>query len=284
MLPAELEDLTARCTEVRAWIVRMIGAVGVGHVGGSLSIVETLVTLYARHLRVNPANPDLPDRDRLVLSKGHGGPALYAVLAMEGFIPTDKLVTLNSPGTMLPSHPVAWLTPGVDMTTGSLGQGFSSATGIAAGVTRTGSDARVYAIAGDGECQEGQVWEAALLAAQLKLDNFIGLVDSNNGNLDGPASEINSVEPLAAKWRAFGWHTVEVDGHDIEAIDGAVTWASRNRGAPSMIVLHTTKGKGISDFEALGYASHSVPIDQQLMTKALAELGYTPTADGIKKG
>jgi transketolase len=282
MLAGEKEDLEARCREIRAWVCRMIGEVGVGHVGGSLSVVEAVVTLYRRHLRVDPTMPQKPDRDRFVLSKGHSGPTLYAVLALEGFFPISELVTLNQPGTSLPSHPVSWKTPGVDMTTGSLGQGFSAAVGIAAGQAMRGSDARVYAIAGDGECQEGQIWEAALLGAHQKLGNLIGFVDDNDANLDGPASAINRLEPLGEKWKAFGWRTVEIDGHDVEAVDDAIAEAKAYAVGPSMIVLHTRKGCGVSYFEKLGYASHSVPVDHDLMTKALAELGWRPTRDGIE--
>ena len=236
-------ELQEKCREIRCSIVDMIGHLGVGHVGGSLSVVEALVTIYYRHMQIDPSNPKMEGRDRFILSKGHAGPALYAVLADMGFFPKDMLYTLNQPGTLLPSHPDMLRTPGVDMTTGSLGQGLSCALGIAVGARLKRDGARVYAILGDGESQEGQVWEAALYAAQMKLDNLIALTDFNGLQIDGPISQSNGLEPLHKKWDAFGWNTIVVDGHNIDEIDKALEIAKKASGKPSMIIMKRLKAR-----------------------------------------
>lgn len=255
-----------------------IGRVGVGHVGGSLSIVEALVVLYFRHMRIDPANPRKEGRDRFVLSKGHAGPALYAVLTERGYFAPSLLDTLNQPETRLPSHCDMNLTPGVDMTAGSLGQGISCAVGIALGARLKKDGARVYCVIGDGESQEGQVWEAAMYAAQMKLDNLIVFTDYNGQQLDAPLAEINSLEPLADKWRAFGWNVIDLpDGHDVAAIDGAISRAKECRGKPGMILLHTVKGQGVSFAVAAGAtpttSNHNMPVSSEQWKQALAELG-----------
>lgn len=265
-------DMEQACRDIRASVLREIGSLGSGHVGGSLSMVEALVTIYSRHLRQTPATKDDPDRDRFVLSKGHSGPGYYATLAYFGYFDEFELLTLNKPGTRLPSHPDMNKTPGVDMTTGSLGQGFSASTGIAEAQRRRGKGARTYVILGDGESQEGQIWEAALWAAQLRMDNLIALTDYNDMCIDGYVHDINDIAPLDEKWRAFRWFVQVVDGHDIEALDRALTTAEEHRGQPSMIIMRTRKGHGVSFIEAKGVANHSMPITPEQVEAGVAEL------------
>jgi transketolase len=270
-------ELQSVCRRIRTSIVDEIGSLGVGHLGGSLSIVEALVCLYyGGHLRADPRRPQAPDRDRFVLSKGHAGPALYAVLADRGYFPLDLLHTLNKPNTMLPSHPDMRKTPGVDMTTGSLGQGFSAALGMACASRVRNDGATVFTLIGDGESQEGQIWEAALYAAHINAGNLIAFTDYNGLTIDGTTEEINSLEPLDDKWRAFGWHTTSVDGHDLVAVDGAIAAARACSNQPSMIVLTTVKGKGVSFIEAAGRASHNMTIDTTQVRAATAELKEAP--------
>lgn len=272
LTPQEESDLANTAREIRCLILKEIASLGVGHVGGSLSMVDALTAIYSRHLRASSADPTNATRDRFVLSKGHAGPGLYATLAYFGYFPTEELLTLNRPGTSLPSHPDMTKTPGVDMTTGSLAQGFSAAVGIAEGQRLVGSDARTYAIVGDGETQEGQIWEAALLAAQLKLGNLIALTDYNSMCLDGYLNEINDVAPLDKKWEAFRWHTQVIDGHDLKAIDTALQVAENVSDQPSMIILKTTKGKGVTEIENAGPANHSMNVNPDLLASALKEL------------
>ena len=266
-------QLKALAKEIRKNIVNCIGSLGLGHIGGSLSIADTLAVLYGNHLRVDPKNPKKEGRDRLVCSKGHAGPAIYAVLAEMGYFPKDWLTTLNQGGTSLPSHCDMNKTPGVDMTAGSLGQGFSCAVGIAIGMKLKQDGARCYAIVGDGESQEGQIWEAAMYAAHKKLDNLIAFTDYNKMQLDGKIEDINALEPLADKWKAFGWFVQEVDGHDVEKIDAAVATAKAHTGSPSMIILHTVKGKGVSFCEAAGVGSHSMSVSLEQRKAAIEEIG-----------
>ena len=269
--------LNEKCRQIRYMAMDAIGRVGVGHVGGVMSIVETLVVLYSRHMRIDPHNPQLEGRDRFVLSKGHAGPALYAVLADQGFFDKALLETLNGPGTSLPSHCDMVRTPGIDMTTGSLGQGISCAVGIAMGSRIKKDGARIYAVIGDGETQEGQVWEAAMLAGHRKLDNLIAFTDYNKQQLDGAPNEINSLEPLADRWRAFGWYVIDgVDGHDVTAVDGAILAAKKLTGKPTMIILHTIKGKGVSWAVLAGAtattSNHNMPVSKEQWQQALKEL------------
>lgn len=224
--------------------IRAIAAFGEGHVGGALSVADLMATLYGRYLRVDPAHPLKPDRDKLVLSKGHCGPALYATLALKGFFPEEELRTMNRFGTRLPSHCDRNRTPGVDMSTGSLGQGASSAAGIALGDRLQGRKCRTYLILGDGECNEGQVWEMAMFAAQRKLGNLTAFVDRNRQQLDGYTDDICAMGDLAEMFGAFGWNAQTVDGHDLNAMCAAVDGALATAGKPSAIVLQTVKGKG----------------------------------------
>lgn len=268
----EKDFLNQKCTRVRYLTIDEIAALGVGHAGGSMSMIEALVVLYYKHMNINPKDPKMEGRDRFVLSKAHAGPALYATLADKGYFPLEMLQTLNRPGTSLPSHADMVRTPGVDMTAGSLGQGLSCAVGIAIGSKLSKDGAYVYAMIGDGESNEGQIWEAAMYAAHKKLDNMICFTDFNKMQLDGEVSDINGLEPLTDKWKAFGWNVYSVDGHDVEAIDAAVTDAKSKKDKPSMIILNTLKGKGVSFLEAKWQNNHNVTINAEERAIALEEL------------
>lgn len=265
-------DLREICREIRRDVVRAIGGAGTGHIGGSLSIVEVLAYLYFREMNVDPKNPQMEDRDRLVLSKGHAGPALYAVLAEKGFFDKEWLDTLNKPGTRLPSHADMLRTPGIDMTAGSLGQGFPCAVGMAKAAKACGSPARIFAIVGDGESQEGSIWEAAMFAGHHRLDNLIAFTDYNDAQISGRVSEMLTLEPLEDKWRAFNFaaHTVS-DGSDLDEIAEAVEWAKKQE-KPSMIILKTVKGKGVTFAEQAGISSHSMTLSREDIDSAYAEL------------
>lgn len=230
--------------EWRYVITDMICRAGSGHLGGALSLVEVIMTLYYRIMRTDPDRPTWPGRDRLVVSKGHAGPVVYVALAYKGFFPPSWLATLNADGTRLPSHCDQNQTPGIDMTTGSLGQGLSAACGKAIAARLDGSDHRVFCILGDGECNEGQVWEAAMFAAHRKLDRLIAVTDYNKLQIDGFTHDVLDLEPLADKWRSFGWEVIETDGHDWDALYDAFNRADAVTGRPTMIIAHTIKGKG----------------------------------------
>ena len=263
-----------KCIDVRKNILTEIGTLGVGHIGGSLSIVETLVMLYYKHMNIDPTNPKKEGRDRLVVSKGHSGPAVYAVLAEKGYFPKSLLLTLNKPGTNLPSHCDMNRTVGVDMTTGSLGQGFSCAVGIAQASKIKKDNAKIYTIIGDGETQEGQIWEAAMYASAHKLDNLIAFTDYNKLQLDGTVEEICSIDPIDEKWKSFGWNVFVVDdGNDCEQVDKAIEYAkSINNKKPSMIILNTIKGCGVNFAIKAGKGNHSMNISQEMMLDGIKEL------------
>jgi transketolase len=251
---ADVARLEALARDCRIQIIRMLAHAGSGHPGGSLSVVELLVTLLFAHMRHDPARPDWADRDRLILSKGHAVPALYAALARAGYFPEAHLPTLRKLGSPLQGHPDPATVPGIEAATGSLGQGLSLAVGMALGLRLRQSPARVYCIVGDGEIQEGQVWEAAMAAPQLgqprhPLDNLTVIVDYNKIQLDGFVAEIRDLEPLAAKWRAFGWEVLEIDGHKVAEIARALEQARAVRGRPVFVIAHTVKGKGVSFME-----------------------------------
>ncbi|MDR1157832.1 MAG: transketolase [Oscillospiraceae bacterium] len=250
------EELRLLAEQIRVAALEEFAALGFGHVGGALSLVETLAVLYGGAMRVDPARPEWAERDRLVVSKGHAGPAVYATLALKGYFPREELLTLNKPGTRLPSHCDRLKTPGIDMTTGSLGQGMSTACGLALGQRMDGARARTFLVLGDGECDEGQVWEGALFAPHYKLDNLIAFCDNNGQQLDGYVKKVLDTGDLAAKFAAFGWYTQTVDGHDVEALDAAVARALAQEGAPSMIVLKTVKGKGCPFVEGREFNHH----------------------------
>ena len=262
--------------EVRCDVIGMIGHLGVGHIGGCLSVVELLTVLYFEAMEnLDPKAPKKPGRDRFICSKGHAGPTVYAALANRGYFDKDLLLTLNQGGTNLPSHCDMNRTPGVDMTTGSLGQGFSCAVGAALGAKLAKDGARVYTLVGDGECQEGQIWEAAMFAAAKKMDNLIGFVDYNKLQIDGPVAEVNDVAPLAEKWAAFGWKVIEVaKGNDVEAVSAAVKQAKANRGSgkPTMVILHTVKGCGMRWAVDLGAGNHNTPVPADMAEAAIRAL------------
>jgi transketolase len=265
--------LEAQAREIRKHIIRMIGEAGQGHVGGCLSIADVVAVLYNGVMNIDARNPNMEGRDRLVLSKGHAGPCLYAALAMKGFFPLRELMTLNKPHTNLPSHCDMLKTPGVDMTAGSLGQGVSCAVGIAKASKINNGNEYIYVIIGDGESQEGSVWEASMAAAQYKLDRLIVFLDYNKFQIDGTVDEVMSLINPADKWAAFGFKTFECDGHDAEAISDAIDLAKKEQdGKPSLIVLHTVKGKGVSFVEAEKAGSHSMALTAEQVAAAIAEL------------
>lgn len=256
-------------------MVRMIGEAGSGHPGGSLSCADVLVALYFRVLRVDPGRPDWPDRDRFVLSKGHACPALYAVLAERGFFPVEDLWTLRRLGSPLQGHPDMRKTPGVEASTGSLGQGLSIGLGMALAARLDGAAWRVYVMLGDGEIQEGQVWEAAMAAAHYRVDNLTAILDWNGLQIDGPNDEVMSIQPVAEKWRAFGWEVGEVDGHRFPEILQALRWARSVRGRPAIVLARTVKGRGVSFMEGQVDWHGKAPSPSQL-EQALAELEGRP--------
>ena len=246
--------LEAIARECRVQIIRMLTHAGSGHPGGSLSVIDILTAIVFGRLRYDPKRPDWPDRDRIILSKGHAVPALYAVMAKAGYFPTEKLITLRKLGSPLQGHPDRTALPGIEAATGSLGQGLSIAVGEALGLRLAGSPARVYCILGDGEIQEGQVWEAAMSAPQLgqpkhPLDNLVVIIDYNKIQLDDFVAKIRDLEPLVGKWKAFGWPVIEIDGHDVDQIGKALDQAETTKGLPTLVVAHTVKGKGVSFME-----------------------------------
>jgi transketolase len=268
---ALLRELESKAREIRKLTIEEIGTLGSGHIGGAMSIADILALLYFHRMRVDPANPRWEDRDQLVVSKGHAGPAVYAALALKGYFPREWLGTLNQGGTRLPSHCDRTLTPGIDMTAGSLGQGFSAAIGIALGLRMDHKAARVYTIIGDGESDEGQIWEGALFAAAQKVSSLTAFTDYNKQQLDGYTRDILDLGDLAAKWAAFGWFTQEVDGHDIAALDGAIEAAQARKDGPSMIVMHTIKGKGCNFAEGIE-KNHSMAFNLEKAKEAIAAL------------
>lgn len=244
-----LQELQAVAKSIRRHIVEMIGAAKSGHPGGSLSSVEIVVTLYYDVMRHDPANPEWPERDRFILSKGHGAPALYAVMAECGYGSVPELATLRKLGSPYQGHPDKRFFAALEASTGSLGQGLSLALGMGAAARLDGASWRTYVVLGDGECQEGQVWEAAMYGAFHRSDNVCAIVDYNKIQLDGFVKDIMGIEPFAEKWRAFGWHVIELDGHDIAALQRGFAEAAAVKGRPSVIVAHTVKGKGVSFME-----------------------------------
>jgi len=241
--------MEAVAKRLRRHIVSMIGRAGSGHPGGSLSAVEIVSTLYFRVLRHNPSDPAWPERDRFILSKGHAAPLLYATLAECGYFPVEELSTLRQFGSRLQGHTDRTLTPGVEMSAGSLGQGLSFSLGVALAGRLNSRPYRVYVLMGDGECDEGQVWEAAMASAHFKADNLVAIVDRNELQIDGWTCDVMELEPFNEKWQAFGWHVIEVDGHDFAQLIDAFDHAGRVKGQPTVIIARTTKGKGVSFME-----------------------------------
>ncbi|ACX52944.1 Transketolase domain protein [Ammonifex degensii KC4] len=269
--PGEYRELERKAQLIRQHVIRMLMHAGSGHPGGSLSAVDILTALYFRVMRIDPENPQDPDRDRFILSKGHAAPALYAVLAERGFFPVSWLESLRRLGSPLQGHPDMRKVPGVEMSTGSLGQGLSVGVGMALAAKLRGSGCRVFVLLGDGECQEGQVWEAAMAAGHYRLNNLVAIVDRNRLQIDGETEKVMALEPLAAKWRAFNWSVIEIDGHNFEEIVPAlerVGYAQK----PTAIIAHTVKGKGVSFMENQ-VDWHGVAPKPEQGIQALKELG-----------
>ncbi len=263
-------DLTRK---LRIDIIRMIAKAGNGHPGGSLSAIDLIAALYLKVMRHDPKKPELSTRDRFVLSKGHGVPALYAVLAHCGYFDRKLLSTLRELGSPLQGHPVRGTVPGIESCTGSLGQGLSVAQGLALAQRLDKLDAYTFCLMGDGEIQEGQVWEAAMSAAKFKLDNLVAIVDFNKAQIDGLVSDVMPLDPIVEKWRAFGWKVERIDGHNIDAISKGFTWAQTREGTPKMLIADTIKGKGVSFMEKDLVGWHGVATNAEQTANALKELG-----------
>ncbi len=249
MESATKKQLKIKACKVRMGIIEGVFNAKSGHPGGSLSIADILTYLYFNEMRIDPKNPQDENRDRFVLSKGHTAPALYACLAHRGFFPVEELKTLRKTGSMLQGHPSMRKTPGVDMSTGSLGQGISTAAGMALGAKISGKDFRVYTVLGDGEIQEGQVWEAAMYASAKGLDNLVAVIDNNNLQIDGTVAQVNSPYPIPEKFKAFGWNVLEICAHSFDEIEAAFASAKEFKGKPTAIIAKSVKGKGVSFME-----------------------------------
>jgi transketolase len=263
MTASEKKQLMAMACRVRMGVVEGTHSAKAGHPGGSLSAADLFTYLYFKELNVDPKNPKWEDRDRFVLSKGHTAPGLYAALANRGFFPVDDLSTLRHIDSYLQGHPNMNTVPGVDMSTGSLGQGVSCAAGMALAARRMGKSCRVYALLGDGEIQEGQVWEALMFAAHYKLDNFCAIVDNNGLQIDGPIDQVMSPYPIPEKLKAFGFSVIEIDGHDFDQMEAAFEQAKATKGVPTAIVMKTTKGKGVSYMEGQAGWHGKAPNDEE---------------------
>ncbi len=264
-------DLQEAAISIRKSVIEGTFNAKSGHPGGSLSIADIMAYLYMYKMNVDPTNPQMPDRDRFVLSKGHTAPALYGALALRGFFPQEEIKTLRKADSKLQGHPSMHMTPGVDMSTGSLGQGISVAVGMALGAKLSKTGNRVYTVLGDGEIEEGQVWEAAMFAAAKKLDNLVAVIDNNNLQIDGTIEEVNSPYPIDEKFEAFGWNVVCIDGHNFDEIDDAFAKADACKGKPTAIIAKTVKGKGVSFMEnQCGW--HGKAPNAEQYEQAMAEL------------
>jgi transketolase len=270
-LDLSLPELEKMARQLRRHVITMIATAGSGHPGGSLSAADIVTALYFKAMRHDPKNPQWPDRDRFVLSKGHAAPILYAALAECGYFPVEELSTLRKLGSRLQGHTDRTLTPGVEMSAGSLGQGLSYGIGIALAGRLDKRDYRVYVLLGDGECDEGQVWEAAMFAPHHRMDNITAIIDHNDLQLDGRVCDIMGLEPLVDKWRAFNWHVLEIDGHNIKDILKALKKAGDVKGKPTVIIAHTVKGKGVSFMEG-NVDFHGKAPNPQETEQALKEL------------
>jgi transketolase len=278
----DIDDLRSFATNIRITALKGLRELGFGHVGGSMSMVELMAALYGKCMNVDPENPDWEDRDWYVQSKGHAGPALYATLALKGYFPEEDILTINQGGTNLPGHCDRNKTKGIDMTTGSLGQGMSTAIGVALGNRLQKRDNYTYLLLGDGECGEGQIWEGALFAAQHGLDRLIAFVDANQKQLDGYCRDICDLGDIGGKFAQFGWNAADVDGHDTDAIVRATDAAKRQKGKPSVIILHTKKGKGCT-FAENEFYNHHMKFTKEQADEAIAALEKQLVADR-KKG
>ena len=264
-------ELQKTAVEVRKGVVTGVHSAKSGHPGGSLSAADIFTYLFFEEMNIDPANPDKPDRDRFVLSKGHTAPGYYAALAQRGFFPVEDLVTLRHVGSYLQGHPDKKHIPGVDMSSGSLGQGISAAVGMALSAKLSNEDYRVYTLLGDGEIQEGQVWEAAMFAGHRKLDNFVAIVDNNGLQIDGKIEDVCSPYPIDEKFEAFGFHVINTDGNDFEALKKAFDEARQTKGKPTAIIAKTVKGKGVSFMEGQASWHGTAPNDEQY-AQAMEEL------------
>lgn len=265
------ENLISISKNVRKNIIEMIYESKSGHPGGSLSCADIITYLYFEKMNVDEKNPKMEERDRFVLSKGHAAPALYSVLAEKGFFPREEMKSLRKIGALLQGHPDSKHIPGVDVSTGSLGQGISNAAGMALGLKHKGSKSKVYVLLGDGELQEGLVWEAAMAAAHYKLDNLVAIVDNNGLQIDGKNEEVMSIAPLDDKFKSFGFNVIKCDGNDFDEIDKAMTRADRVKGMPTVIIAKTIKGKGVSFMENIaGWHGQAPSLEQK--EKAIIEL------------
>jgi transketolase len=271
MTASEKKQLMATACKVRMGVIEGTHGAKAGHPGGSLSAADVFTYLYFKEMNIDPKNPKREERDRFVLSKGHTAPGLYAALAERGFFPVDDLPTLRHIDSYLQGHPNMNTVPGVDMSTGSLGQGISAAAGMALAARHAGKSCRVYALLGDGEIQEGQVWEAFMLAHHYGLDNLCAVIDNNGLQIDGPVDKVMSPYPIPEKLKAFGWNVVEIDGHDFDQIESAFAQARETKGVPTAIVMKTTKGKGVSYMENQAGWHGKAPNDEEY-EKAMAEL------------
>ena len=270
-LKPDIASLKEKAKTLRIEILKMLTEAGSGHTGGSLSAADIVTALYFYKMRHNPADPKWRERDRFVLSKGHAAPVLYGALALSGYFDKQLLKTLRKIGSPLQGHPCSRKLPGIEISTGSLGQGLSIADGMALGLKIDGLSSRVYCMLGDGEIQEGQVWEAAMTAAHFKLDNLCAIIDNNGLQIDGHCHEVMYIEPIVKKWEAFGWHVIDINGHDMEAVVRALDEAETIKYKPSMIVARTIKGKGVSFFEGKVEYHGMAPTPEEL-EKALKEL------------
>ena len=275
------KQLTATACRIRMAALEGVFSAKSGHPGGSLSIADVLAFLYFNKMNIDPQDPKKADRDRLVLSKGHAAPGLYATLALRGFFPVEEMKTLRQAGHLLQGHPDMKTIPGVDMSTGSLGQGVSAAAGMALAAKLDNASHRIYAILGDGEIEEGQVWEAAMFASHKKLDNLCVIVDNNNLQIDGTVEEVNSPYPIPEKFTAFGFNTIEVNGHDFDELESAFEAAEKCTGKPTAIIMSTVKGKGVSFMENLASWHGSAPNAEQYEA-AITEL--QAALDACEKG
>lgn len=269
--PELIRNLRERATEMRKDIVTMVGAAQSGHPGGSLSSADIVAALYFNVMRHDPKNPSMPDRDRFVLSKGHASPVLYAALAEAGYYPKEEITTFRKINSRLQGHPDKKKLPGVEFSTGSLGQGLSGACGMALAGKLDKKDYRVFCLIGDGESQEGQIWEAAMAASHYHLDNLVAITDFNGLQIDGPNAEVMTVTPLPDKWRAFGWNVIEIDGHDFPQILDALSPEKKVAGKPTMIIAQTVKGKCVSFMENV-YGWHGKAPSEEQLKQALEEL------------
>jgi transketolase len=267
----EIKKLQDISKKIRCSIITMVKDAAVGHIGGSLSVTDILVALYFNVLKIDPKNPQWEDRDRLVLSKGHGATAIYSTLAERGFFPVEELKTFGILDSRFQVHPDKIKVPGIEASTGALGQGLSVAAGMALAARLNGRDYHTYAILGDGEIQEGQIWEAAMFSAHYKLDNLTAILDYNNVQLMGNVSDIMEIAPVDAKWASFGWEVIKIDGHDMKEILTALREAKEYKGKPVIIIADTTKGKGVSFMQNTCSWHGNVPTDDQYK-KALEEL------------